>query len=498
MRPSAVARRVLHLRLVHRLPSTLALALALAAGPGALLGCADLPGAAADDPNAGLLRDFVDGKFDDAGHPLNAKVIPAPVECGDSDDAGAVALDGTCELAVPAGATTGRLTLNARVRVRQHASAGAIVTVTALDAGGATLATETLTVARLRALDHWLDLPIHVESGAVAQLRITPAAGAHVDLDYVEVFPRRLGVVISPGSGVTAAADPITFEVPAGQRLEKLTADGVDLLPTLERLLDDGRATRTTTAFRTLYTTTVGDLLPGRADVTELRVHASGDSSRVQLRATPAPCVFEGDPAGARVLVTGFQPFPADGWHENVSAVAVGALDPASLTGARVMRLVLPVEYDRAAAMITEVITRCAPAHVISFGQGGGAIALEETAYNLQDTGELAGGAPDNRGIIRAATPIAADGPATRATRLPLGAIEEALGALGEAPERSDDPGRYICNNVMYRDVEAIAATGGRAGFIHLPYTTAFDDDARARWGRVAAAAVQATVDAPE
>ncbi len=498
MRPPDVARRVLRLRLVRRLPSTLALALALAAGPGALLGCADLPDAAPADPNAGLLRDFVDGKFDDAGHPLNAKVIPAPAACGDSDGAGAIALDATCELPLPAGAMAGRLTLNARIRVRQHASAGTIVTVTALDDSGATLATEALTVARLRARDRWLDLPVHVEGGAVARLRITVASSAQVDLDYVEVFPRRLGVVISPGSGVTADADPITFEVPAGKRLERLTADGVDVLPLLTRLLEDGRATRITTAFRTLYTTTVGDLVPGRADVTELRVHASGDSSRVQLRATPAPCVFEGDPAGTPVLVTGFQPFPADGWHENISAVAVGALDPATLTGAQVMRLVLPVEYDRAAAMITEVIARCAPAHVISFGQGGGAIALEETAYNLQDTGELSGGAPDNRGIIRAATPIAAAGPATRASRLPLAAIDEALLALGETPGRSDDPGRYICNNVMYRDVEAIEASGGRAGFIHLPYTTSFDDAARARWGRVAAAAVQATVDAPE
>ncbi|MEJ7599494.1 MAG: hypothetical protein WKG01_16420 [Kofleriaceae bacterium] len=196
------------------------------------------------------------------------------------------------------------------------------------------------------------------------------------------------------------------------------------------------------------------------------------------------------------MLVTGFQPFPADGWHENVSAVGVMAMDPAALRGAQVMRLVLPVEYDRAASAIADVIARCAPESVISFGQGGGAIALEQTAYNLQDTGEIAGGVPDNRGVIRAATPIDPGATAERATLLPLAAIGEALEALGEAPEPSTDPGRYICNNVMFQNIGIMTTRGGRGGFIHLPYTTSFDDATRARFGDVVRAAVQATADA--
>ena len=172
------------------------------------------------------------------------------------------------------------------------------------------------------------------------------------------------------------------------------------------------------------------------------------------------------------------------------------SLDPAALRGAQVMRLVLPVEYDRSAAAITDIIDRCQPSAVISFGQGGSTIALEEVAYNLQDTGELSGGAPDNRGIIRAATPIALDAPPTRETLLPLDAIETALVDAGEVPQRSQDPGRYICNNVMFVNLGKMAFRGV-AGFIHLPYTTTFDDSERERWGKVAQAAVQATVDAP-
>jgi pyroglutamyl-peptidase len=132
---------------------------------------------------------------------------------------------------------------------------------------------------------------------------------------------------------------------------------------------------------------------------------------------------------------------------------------------------------------------------VISFGQGGSAIALEEVAYNLQDTGEISGGVPDNRGVIRAAVPIDATAPPTRATLLPLDAIADALEAIGEAPRRSRDPGRYICNNTMFENLAAMAGRG-RAGFIHLPYTTTFDDDVRARYGKIVEAVVQAVVDA--
>jgi pyrrolidone-carboxylate peptidase len=90
---------------------------------------------------------------------------------------------------------------------------------------------------------------------------------------------------------------------------------------------------------------------------------------------------------------------------------------------------------------------------------------------------------------------IHADAPATRDTLLPISAIESALLAIGEAPQHSRDPGRYICNNVMFADIGAMASRG-RAGFIHLPYTSQFDDAVRARYGKVVEAAIQAVVDA--
>jgi pyroglutamyl-peptidase len=462
---------------------------------GFVTACADAPVAEPIDPNEGLLRDFLDGKFDAAGHPLNAKVIEAETVCGGGATSTGVRLSAACDGELPEGARSGEVTANVRLLVHSHPARGAIVTISLLDMSGE-LASSTLTVARLREGASWIDVPVKLQSLATAErFRIAPADGAVVEVDYIEIFPARFGLVVSPGSGVVADSDELTFELPRDRKLERLEANERDLLDRLDQLLTDGTATRTTTAFRTVISARVGDLLPERDEVIELHVRAGSDAARVQLRRTGAACDFEGDAAGAKVLVTGFQPFPADAWHDNISAVAVTAMNPAVLRDARVMRLVLPVEYDRAAAAIADVIARCEPDTVISFGQGGGAIALEQVAYNLQDTGEISGGVPDNRGVIRAAAQIDVDAPATRDTLLPLVEIRGALEAAGESPHDSTDPGRYICNNVMFQTVGTMASRGGRAGFIHLPYTSKFDDSVRARYGRVVEAAIQAAVD---
>jgi pyroglutamyl-peptidase len=438
-----------------------------------------------------------------APHPLNAKLIAAEA-LGEAArrPGGGVEIADPCEAELPEGARRGELTVNARLRVRAHPSHGEVVAASLLGEDGAELARKALAVSELGARGAqqggrrdgpWIDLAVDLAGGAAAAVRLAPAAGAVIELDRIEVFPTRLRLAIAPGSGVASDGDAISFELPRGRELQRLDADGLELTLHLDRLLGDGLATRTHTAFSTIIEMKLGDLLPDRGDVTELRARGAGGVARVQLRRAPAPERYEGDPAGARVLVTGFQPFPPDCHHDNVSEIAIGALAPRALRGARVMRLVLPVEYDRAAAALVEVIGRCRPDVVIGFGQGGDAIALEEIAYNLQDGGELAHGRPDNRGAIRAAARIDPDAPIARDTRLPLAAIEAALAAIGEAPRRSRDPGRYICNNVMFASLGTAAP---RAGFIHLPCTTSFDPAARARFGRIVQAAVQATIDA--
>ena len=451
----------------------LALATAVAAG------CAtEVAPPEPSSPNAGMFRDFVDGKLDGAGHPLNARVTDGAALCGDAT------LAAPCRGGFDGGAQRGELVVNARLRVLDDGE-GELVAVRVVD-GPATV----ITRERLREVGAWIDVPVtYWSDGRPREVEIAPAPGVTVELAYVEVFPRRFGLVLSPGSGVIGDDDPITIELPRGETIDRVELDGADVTEAFAALA----TTRTDTEFRTLIEVRAGDLAPGRGDVAQLRVRAGGEAARLELRRSPAPCAYEGDPAGVPVLVTGFQPFPADGWHDNVSEVAVRALRPAALPGVRVLRLILPVEYDRAAAAVADAIARCAPAVVVSFGQGGAAIALEEHAYNLKDTGEVAGGVPDNRGVIAAAIPIDPAAPPSRPSTLPLDAIEASLRGLGEAPARSDDPGRYICNNVFF----VAAGAAPRAGFIHLPYTARFDDAAVARWRAVAEAAVQSAAWSP-
>lgn len=458
-------------------------------------GCAASP-AGTTDPNTGLLRDFLDGKYDGAGHPINARVSEAEAICANAGTTNAttVSLTTACTAKIAGGEQSGDLVASARLAVRSHAASGDIATVEILDANGAKLASEKLTVARLRA-GEWIDWPVSWPStGAAVQLRITPAAHARIDFDYVEVFPQRFGLVLAPGSGVAADSDRLTFELPADKKVTQVELDGADITSTYNALLEAGTATVTTTSFRKLIDVAVSDLAPARGDIAELKIHTATETARMQLRKSAPACAYEGTGA-TKVVVTGFQPFPADGWHDNVSGVAVSNLDISQLHDAQVLRVILPVEYDRAAAEVTDVIARCHPDLVISFGQGGDAIALEHTAYNLQDTGEVAGGVPDNRGIVRAAQAIDPAAPTERPTLLPLDAINVALVAAGEAPQDSTAPGRYICNNVMFADLGAIASQGhGRAGFIHLPYTTEFDAATKTRFANVVATAINAAV----
>ena len=213
-------------------------------------------------------------------------------------------------------------------------------------------------------------------------------------------------------------------ESPASSTASSL--DGTDITPRMTQLITDGKAKRTTTPFRTLVEVAVADLAAERMDSSELELRAGALAARMQLRRNAPACKFEGDPNGVKVLVTGFQPFPADGWHENVSGVAVTSLDPSHLRGAQVMRVVMPVEYDRAAAEVTEIIARCHPHAVISFGQGGD--SNRARASRVQPAGHRRGRrrrarqprhhSRGGRRSIRAA-------PATRDTLLPLDAIRD-------------------------------------------------------------------------
>jgi pyroglutamyl-peptidase len=104
---------------------------------------------------------------------------------------------------------------------------------------------------------------------------------------------------------------------------------------------------------------------------------------------------------------------------------------------------------------------------VLALGLAGSrsAISLERVAVNLIDA-RIA----DNAGAQPVDVAVAADGPAAYFTGLPVKALCAALLADGHPAELSHSAGSFVCNQVFYGLMHALAARPGVAGgFIHLP-----------------------------
>jgi pyroglutamyl-peptidase len=456
--------------------------LALAAGCGGQLE-AEVGRPSRDGRRGGLFHDFLDGKYDGDGHPLGAQVFEAESAC--SAEVGGVEAEGwgvhpeagpgkLCRLTTRSLAA-GRYTLNVRALGAQLASCQpesdqALLELRVRDNQGRDLGGRTVRWGALREAMTYqnLTLGFSATSAGPVSIEVESTAAAHVRLDYLEVFTAERRLVIAPPSGVLAANAKLAIEVtnpPAGASLE-LRCGSRDQTAAL------GAATREEGELALHVDGPAAKLLEGCSLPARFRVQLKSDdwvreTSRTTYLDKEPPCSFK---AGTkRVLLTGFEPFPADSTSDNSSEQAVLGFDEKAVAGISVMKLVLPVEWDTAAAMIARAVDRCRPDLVLSFGQGRSQVDLESTAYNEKDSSELAGGTPDNRGVVMEGQPIAAGGPAQLESRLPLEAIRGALAAAGVDVTTSDDPGRYICNNVFYATAHKLRSSAVRSGFVHLP-----------------------------
>ena len=165
-----------------------------------------------------------------------------------------------------------------------------------------------------------------------------------------------------------------------------------------------------------------------------------------------------------RLLVTGFEPF--GGQTVNPSWLAVSAL-PEALSGAEVVRRLLPVDWARGPAALRAALSELRPDAVLCVGQAGGraALSIERVAINLR-------GGADNAGVRQDEVPVVPGGPAAYFATLPWGAMRAALESQAIPAEYSYSAGVYLCNCVMYTALHAAAAeqAGLLAGFLHVPF----------------------------
>lgn len=179
------------------------------------------------------------------------------------------------------------------------------------------------------------------------------------------------------------------------------------------------------------------------------------------------------------ILVTAFGPF--DGRSENASSLALRELK-AMLPEIRTR--ILPVDSVVAPARLRQALRRIRPEILILLGEAAGSktIRLETTAFNQLDFR-----IPDISGRQPTARPIRRDAPPIRRSTLPFKQINRLLSANDHEVVLSNNPGRYLCNQVLYVALEFLEhqAIPCRAGFIHLPlaadYPTSLAADAVSR-----------------
>lgn len=167
-----------------------------------------------------------------------------------------------------------------------------------------------------------------------------------------------------------------------------------------------------------------------------------------------------------KILLTGFEPF--NGMPTNASWEAVKLVNERFADGIALEKLLLPVEYGKAADLCIEAIGRQDFDAVLSVGVASGRRVLtpEYLAINVKDAR-----IPDNAGVLMRNESIIDEGESVLYTNLPYAETVAAILSTGLSAEASFDAGTFVCNDLFYRVLHHIHDTEKTAycGFLHVP-----------------------------
>lgn len=175
--------------------------------------------------------------------------------------------------------------------------------------------------------------------------------------------------------------------------------------------------------------------------------------------------------AGARprstVLLTGFGPFPKVPVNLSAHLARRLARDAsAAFPNVCFVAAILPTEWGKGPSLVAELHDQHRPILALHFGVASGSrgIRLETEALNFcRNAVDAVGALPPGRRL-------SANGPAARASSIPVLDIAAALDAKGYLASVSDNAGGYLCNAVLYHSLAlADARNGAQAGFVHIP-----------------------------
>ncbi len=167
------------------------------------------------------------------------------------------------------------------------------------------------------------------------------------------------------------------------------------------------------------------------------------------------------------ILLTGFEPF--DGDPANPSGAVAKQLDGRVIRARVVRSAILPVQHEAARAAVAPRLDAPGLEAIVHLGLAGGRarVSLERVAVNVMDYSR-----PDAHGQVLRGVACVEDGPAAYFSTLPLRAMLAALTAEGIPAAISNTAGTYLCNDISYTTLHALARRGLAipTGFIHLPF----------------------------
>ena len=169
-----------------------------------------------------------------------------------------------------------------------------------------------------------------------------------------------------------------------------------------------------------------------------------------------------------KILVTGFEPF--GGEKINPAWEAVKAL-PETIGGAQVIKLHVPVEFGAGAQKVIDALEAERPEIVLCVGQAGGRskITPEFVGINWAHVR-----IPDNAGKQPLSQRIIDGAPDAYFASLPVNAMVAAMNQTEIPAAVSYTAGTYVCNDVMYQVLHALATRfpETRGTFLHVPFAT--------------------------
>lgn len=171
----------------------------------------------------------------------------------------------------------------------------------------------------------------------------------------------------------------------------------------------------------------------------------------------------------ATLLITGFGPFP--GAPSNPSgplALRLARLRRPALADTRRVAHVFRTSYAAVERELPVLVARHRPDAILMFGLSARTrhLRVETRARNA-----ISVVFADAERHKPAARTLAANGPALRPARAPCAILLQAVRAAGAPAALSHDAGRYLCNALFWRALEAAAQEGGPrvAAFVHVP-----------------------------